>query len=148
METMKKVGILYHPMKETAEPLARKLDEFLQAKGVSFARSLDDEIQTARFEAYHPVDDDLAAVSGQTSLKELYAEAPAVTDKGFAEVAKLTNLKVLSVSKSGISGTGMTAIARLKDLQQLELPGSAKLDDAAIASLKGHSISEIRRSPD
>lgn len=111
----------------------------LQAKGVSFARSLDDEIQTARFEAYHPVDDDLAAVSGQTSLKELYAEAPAVTDKGFAEVAKLTNLKVLSVSKSGISGTGMTAIARLKDLQQLELPGSAKLDDAAIASLKGHS---------
>lgn len=32
---MKKVGILYHPLKEAAEPLAQKLQRFLQAKGVS-----------------------------------------------------------------------------------------------------------------
>src|SRR3989338_7600084 len=32
---MKKVGILYHPMKEAAEPLARKLEKFLAAKGIA-----------------------------------------------------------------------------------------------------------------
>ncbi|MEE8414452.1 MAG: NAD(+)/NADH kinase, partial [Dehalococcoidales bacterium] len=32
---MKKIGILYHPMKEAAYDLARKLEEFLGAKGVS-----------------------------------------------------------------------------------------------------------------
>ncbi|MBI2850153.1 MAG: NAD(+)/NADH kinase [Chloroflexi bacterium] len=35
MTVMKKVGILYHPMKEAAEPLAQKLEKFLTAKGVS-----------------------------------------------------------------------------------------------------------------
>ena len=35
VSVMKKVGILYHPMKEAAEPLARKLEKFLGAKGVS-----------------------------------------------------------------------------------------------------------------
>jgi len=32
---MKKVGILYHPMKEAAYPLAKKLEEFLGSKGLS-----------------------------------------------------------------------------------------------------------------
>ena len=32
---MKRIGILYHPMKEAAEPLAKKLEKFLSAKGVS-----------------------------------------------------------------------------------------------------------------
>lgn len=35
MRMMKKVGILYHPMKETALPLAQKLAGFLSQKGVS-----------------------------------------------------------------------------------------------------------------
>ncbi len=32
---MKRVGILYHPMKEAAHPLAKKLEGFLGAKGIS-----------------------------------------------------------------------------------------------------------------
>ncbi len=32
---MKKVGILYHPMKEAAHPLAEKLEKFLTARGIS-----------------------------------------------------------------------------------------------------------------
>ncbi len=32
---MKKIGILYHPMKDTTEPLARKLEKFLTARGVT-----------------------------------------------------------------------------------------------------------------
>ena len=32
---MKKIGILYHPLKEPAQELARKLEEFLTSKGIS-----------------------------------------------------------------------------------------------------------------
>ena len=32
---MKKIGILYHPLKESAYPLAQKLEKFLTAKGIS-----------------------------------------------------------------------------------------------------------------
>jgi NAD+ kinase len=32
---MKRIGILYHPMKEAAHPLAQKLEKFLSAKGIS-----------------------------------------------------------------------------------------------------------------
>jgi NAD+ kinase len=35
VSVIKKVGILYHPMKEAAYPLAQKLERFLSAKGVS-----------------------------------------------------------------------------------------------------------------
>ena len=45
---MKRIGILYHPMKESAYPLAQKLEKFLSAKGVSAWLCSAWEIEAAR----------------------------------------------------------------------------------------------------
>ncbi len=47
---MKRIGILYHPMKEDAYPLAQKLEKFLTAKGVSVWVGSAWELEAARAE--------------------------------------------------------------------------------------------------
>jgi NAD+ kinase len=48
MDKIKKIGILYHPMKEAALPLARKLEKFLEAKNVPVWVCSAWEVESAR----------------------------------------------------------------------------------------------------
>ena len=96
---MKKIGILYHPMKEAAYALAKKLEEFLNSRGLSVWLCSAWEGETARAQVN---DTDLILTTGGdgTILRAAQAVIPGPTPITGINLGKLGFMTELSVDEA------------------------------------------------
>ncbi|MBI4284178.1 MAG: NAD(+)/NADH kinase [Chloroflexi bacterium] len=95
---MKRVGILYHPMKETAYPLAKKLEEFLGSRGLSAWVSSAWEGETAKAQVNGT--DLILSVGGDgTILRAAQAVVPGLTPITGINLGRLGFMTELSVDE-------------------------------------------------
>jgi len=95
---MKRVGILYHPMKEAAYALAKKLEEFLGSKGLSIWLCSAWEAETAKAQASGT--DLILSIGGDgTILRAAQAAVPGTTPITGINLGKLGFMTELSVDE-------------------------------------------------
>ena len=96
---MKRIGILYHPMKEEAHDLARKLEEFLSARGLSVWLCSAWEEEAARAQVNGS--DLILSVGGDgTILRAAHATVPGPTPITGVNLGRLGFMTELSVSET------------------------------------------------
>jgi len=96
---MKKVGILYHPMKEAAYALAKKLEELLGAKGLSVWLCSAWEWETAKAQV-HDTDLILSIGGDGTILRAAQAAVPEPAPITGINLGKLGFMTELSVDEA------------------------------------------------
>ena len=95
---MKRVGILYHPMKEAAYPLAKKLEGFLGSKGLSVWLGSAWEGETAKTQANDT--DLILSIGGDgTILRAAQAVVPGLTPITGINLGRLGFMTELSVDE-------------------------------------------------
>jgi NAD+ kinase len=124
---MRRIGILYHPLKEAAHALAEKLESFLGAKGLSVWLCSAWEADTARAQAK---DSDLVLTVGGdgTILRAAQAVLPGttpITGINLGNVGFMTELSVDEVMEklpALLSGEGWADERSLLEVE-LQIPG-------------------------
>ncbi len=87
-------------------------------KSISHCRKL----RKLYIEGIHLTDDDLAHLSGLTSLRDLgLFGVRAITDEGLAHLANLTGLESLQFHEASIRGPGLVHLDRLRNLSSLAI---------------------------
>ena len=119
---MKKVGILYHPMKEAAYALAKKLEELLSAKGLSVWLCSAWEWETAKAQV-HGTDLILSIGGDGTILRAAQAVVPDLTPITGINLGRLGFMTELSADE---------ALAKLPAL----LAGEGWIDERAMLEAK------------
>ena len=105
---MKRIGILYHPMKEAAEPLARKLEGFLTANGISAWVCSAWEMEAAR--AKLPGTDLILSVGGDgTILRAAQTVTPGTIPITGINLGNLGFMTELSVDEAQTKLTALLA---------------------------------------
>jgi len=95
---MKRVGILYHPMKEAAYALAKKLEEFLESRGFSVWLCSAWEAETAKVQVSGT--DLILSIGGDgTILRAAQAAIPGLTPITGINLGKLGFMTELSVDE-------------------------------------------------
>ncbi len=96
---MKRIGILYHPMKEAAYTLAKKLEEFLDSRGVSVWLCSAWEQEAARAQL-NPTDLILSVGGDGTILRAAQIVVPGLTPITGVNLGRLGFMTELSVDEA------------------------------------------------